>query len=61
MGNMTDQRWFAVGHSNHDEASRAGKEAAAEARALGTPKLAVVFASCHSGFHNQTLVVLAVA
>jgi hypothetical protein len=39
MGYMTDQRWFAVGHSNHDEASRAGKEAAADARALGTPKL----------------------
>jgi hypothetical protein len=33
MGYMTDQRWFAVGHSNHDE----------------------------DGFHNQTLVVLAVA
>ena len=41
-----DQRWFAVGHSSRDEASEAGREAAAEAAAPGTPKLAVVFASC---------------
>jgi hypothetical protein len=46
MGRSTDQRWFAVGHSNREEASRAGKEAAADARTAGTPKLAVVFASC---------------
>jgi hypothetical protein len=41
-----DQRWFAVGHSSRDEASRAGREAAAEAGAADSPKLAVVFASC---------------
>jgi hypothetical protein len=86
-----DQRWFAVGHSSREEASEAGREAAAEVGAGGSPKLAVVFASCDyvvamggeglevatgagfytygeiartrgiSGFHNQTLVVLAVA
>jgi hypothetical protein len=58
MGRGTDQRCFAVGHSSRDEASRAGRGAAAEAGAAGTPKLAVVFASCD---YNQTLVVLAVA
>jgi hypothetical protein len=41
-----DRRWFAVGHSSREEASDAGREAAAEAGASGTPKLAVVFASC---------------
>jgi hypothetical protein len=47
MGRGMSQRWFAVGRSNRTDPSRAGREAAAETGAAGTPKLAVVFASCN--------------
>ena len=46
MGRALNQRWFAVGRSNREDAERAGREAGAEARSNGVPKLAVIFASC---------------
>jgi hypothetical protein len=68
MGRGRNKRWFAVGHSGAEDSRRAGAEAAAASGAPGDPKLLITIPSCEydlspllAGFHNQTLVVLAVA
>jgi hypothetical protein len=60
-------RWMAVGHSDHSDARRAGEQAAGSAlRHAGAEPLGLLAFDCAArrgvaGFHNQRLVVLALA
>ena len=53
-GHPSNERWMAVGHSRHPDASSAGREAARNAfSGRPLPKLAIVFAS--DGYDGRQL------